>query len=81
MTLIQTADRAALIEELAQADFPLDVGYAEIAYTQELRKTGSERERRPEIGCAPGARNSDVGKSWILAHGCAHRRAIRARQP
>ena len=42
MTLMQTADRAALIEELAQADFPLDVGYAEIAYTQELRKTGSE---------------------------------------
>jgi len=42
MTLTQTADRAALIEELAQADFSLDVGYAEIAYTQELRKTGSE---------------------------------------
>ena len=52
MTLMQTADRAALIEELAQADFPLDVGYAEIAYTQELRKTGSEPgERPPEIIC------------------------------
>ena len=51
MTLIQTADRAALIEELAQADFPLDVGYAEIAYTQELRKRSEPGERRPEIIC------------------------------
>jgi len=52
MTLMQTSDPAAVIEELAQADFSIDVGYAEIAYTQELRKTGSEPgERPPEIIC------------------------------
>ena len=65
MTLIQTADRAALIEELAQADFPLDVGYAEIAYTQELRKEASPAsdarkssapQSRLSLGCRAGER-------------------------
>ena len=64
MTLTQTAARAALIEELALMVAPPD-GHsrglrgdgrvkrgAGDAYTQQLRKTGSEPgERRPEIIC------------------------------
>ena len=62
MTLTQTADRAALIEELARADFPLDVGYAEIAYTQEVASAYTQ-ELMLRIGIAvwQGARKHAGG--------------------